>query len=876
MKRISQVLLSISIFLSLACDISDRPITDPTEMYEKAVVLIQEQSFKQAEPLLEQAVQSFRDLKKNDQLTEALTFLVQTRLALGEFRAAFSASEQASVFMRKEGDVHGEIKLALLEGDLYAAMLMPDQAIARYRAAFSSATAFDDTRASAEAQLNLAGMLKRSGDIDEALETFKNVLAQTQSSGDYSQVAAALLGIGSIYRTQHRYVEAINSLTQGVASTSRTRDPLLVARLQAEIGLLHSNQNNTNAALRDYRDAINILRRARTGKDLETVILFRLGNLYEINSRFIEAKRYYSDALELARSQGDRIAENYLYIFLVRCNFAMMTPEQQREQREKLWQSYEQIARKFQECHHITGEGYLYTRLGKEYEAAGDVNSARDFYLKAVILDQNSLTEYSDKELHTPYQVALGIVPSHEDWYRLLSALLIKVQRQEEALKIIEFMRTKQLGARFQNLDVTLRYPKFKEQTKDIHGRLRKAKILEVEYTARSASRQRSSDGKELTILHAELESLKQAIRKESRQITIEYPNYETLVLSSPVEPASLRKNIPRGTLAVEFLPTEDILYIFALTRTKLVVRSSAIRHENLIQLMTEYKRLLQDPTVYSGEAGEASVTSMTRFAVLSTQLYEILLRPIDDLLERNLVIVADREMDGFPFHAIERQDSKGNVKYVIELTSVDYIPSLASLNYRTVSTVRLQAVVAFGNPTGKNWSVDYELRDIRSFFKGADVMVGLEASWDNLKSVKADILQLSTEFSHRSAERPLGDMVLSNGLMVEQSTTVPFEKLSEHEAVPVMILSNQYGQGTGLSAEHALLLRINGSSDVFFNAWLAERKAGKFFSEYFFTHLANGLAPGDAYRQALLNLIRTREVSHPRSWGQFFHFGVG
>jgi hypothetical protein len=111
---------------------------------------------------------------------------------------------------------------------------------------------------------------------------------------------------------------------------------------------------------------------------------------------------------------------------------------------------------------------------------------------------------------------------------------------------------------------------------------------------------------------------------------------------------------------------------------------------------------------------------------------------------------------------------------------------------------------------------------------------------------------------------------------MVEQSITVPFEKLAELDAIPVMILSNHYGQGIGLSAEHALLLRINGTSDVFFNSWLADRKVAKFFSEYFFTHLANGLAPGDAYRQALLNLIRTRDVSHPRSWGQFFHFGVG
>ncbi|MGD1046750.1 MAG: CHAT domain-containing protein [Bacteroidota bacterium] len=875
MKRTS-FLLTLTIVLVLGCDFEKHSPTDPTEMYEKSIALISEQSFKQAKPILEDAIRSFRDLKKNDQLIEALTFLVQTDLNLGEFRAAFAASEQAAVLMRKEGDVHGEVRLALLEGDLYAAMHMNGRAIAHYRTAAASATAFDDKIARAESELKLASILEASSDLDEALNVYKSILSFSQTSGDRQHLAAALGGIGSIYRMQQRNEEAANSLTQAVASIGQTSNPLLVSRLQAEFGLLHVTQNSINAAVRDFRDAINVLRRARTGKDVQTVLLFRLGHLYEQSSNLSEAKRYYGEALELARLQGDRIAENYLSLFLVRCEFNILSPEQRVQNGDKLRRSYEQIAKNFLECGHIAGEGFLYIQLGKEYEREGDLLKARDFFLKAVTLDQNALAEYSNEELHLPYQSALGILPSHQDWYGCLSALLIKLQRQEEALKIVEYVRTKELAGTFQNIAVSLRYPQVKLQARNVQVQLQKARMLEAEYAARLASTKHSSNSNDLNALHAELESAKQMLRKESRQIIDEHPNYETLVLPSPVEARILQMSIPHGTLAIEFLPTDDLLYIFAVTRSQLVVRTSAIRHDNLLQMMTEYRQLLQDPNVYSGEAGEASIPSMTRFAKLSTQMYDILLRPVDDLFERNLIIVANHEMDGFPFHAIERQDSKGNVKYIIELTSIDYVPSLASLRYRAASTAHIQDIVAFGNPTGKNWSVDYELRDIRSFFKGARVMVGLETSWDNLKSIKADILQISTEFSQRNAEFPLGNFILSNGLMVEESTAIPFEKLAELEAIPVIVLSNHYGQGVGLSAENALLLRLNGTPDVFFNAWSADRKAAKFFSEYFFTHLANGLAPGDAYRQALLNLIRTREVSHPRSWGQFFHFGVG
>ena len=455
--------LVLSIFLLLSCDIGEHPLTDPTEMYEKAVVLIQEHSFKQAKPLLEQAINLFQELKKTNQLAEALTFLVETDIQLGEFRAALTVSQEAAMVMRKEGDVHGEVRLALLDGDLYTDMQMFDHAIAWYRNASASATAFGDKIAFVKSQLKLASTLKINNDLDEAQRIYKDVLTEAQASNDNLDIVAALSGIGSIYRIQQRYMEAANSLTQALASTDQIRDPLLVARVHIEIGLLHSDQNSVNAALRDFRDAINTLRQARTGKELEIVLLFRLGHLYEQSGKLLESKRYYSEAIELARSQGDRIAENYLSIFLVRCDFGLMTSEQQLQSREKLQQSYEQISKKFQECRHIAGEGYLYVQLGKEAERIGDLSKAQEWYVKAVTLAQNTLATYCNVELHEPYQTALGIYSLHTDWYELLSAVLIKMHRQEEALKTLEFVRTKQLADTFQKLDVSLRHPKVKQ-----------------------------------------------------------------------------------------------------------------------------------------------------------------------------------------------------------------------------------------------------------------------------------------------------------------------------------------------------------------------------------------------------------------------------
>ncbi len=873
------------LFYSSGCDYEDAPSADPNELYEQALTFIQERSFKQAKPLLEQSIKLYREQNKREQLSNAYLALLKTQIELCEFRSAFLTSKITAAILRKEGNYQGEVKLALLDALLYAALGMNKQAIEKYKTAYAITLAFDDKSASLETQLELANIQNICGDLEEALEIYKQMLTQAQMASDKKNIANALCGIGSIYTKQQRYSEAYNSLSQGLTVISKTSNPLITANLHFELGLLYSAQNNSIAALRDFREAINVLRRARIGKDFEAVILFYYANLFERNGKINEAKRFYNDALEIARALGDQISENYLLLFLVDCNFNSMDAEQQARNVDKLRQSYEQLAKKFHECGNVAGEGYIYNRLGMLYEKSGDLINARSFYLKAVALDQNTLSEYYIDKLHSPFLKALGITSLHSDWYERLSAVFAKLGSDEEALKTLELSRLKKLFVKFQTTDIALRNQKVSDKTKDVRAKIWKAKIIESEYSAklsrRYAADKHSSklsmlESKEIIALRSELESAKQIIKSESKQIVNEFQNYETLVMPSPIEISTIKKYMPHGTLAVAFLPVEDFLYIFAINKNQVEVRTSEIRRDSLFQLIAEYKKLMQDPMVYSGDAGEASIPSMMRFAVLSTQLYEYLFRPVDDLFEQNLLIVADDNFNNFPFHAIERQDKKGNVKYLIELMNVDYIPTLASLRYIRASTTRLNQIVAFGNPTGKNWAVDYELRDIRSFFKKASVMVGLESSWNNLKSIRADLLQLSTEFGVSTTDHPLGYIVLSDGLIVEQSTNVPFEKITELDAIPVILLSNNYGHDASISFEHAYLLHLNGTSDVFYNAWIADRKAAKFFSEFFFTHLSNRLAPGDAYRQALLNLIRIREVNHPRSWGQFFHFGVG
>jgi tetratricopeptide (TPR) repeat protein len=869
-----QRIVAILVILFAGCDRSNRPAGGPMEVFDQAVSALQQHEAAKARRLFEQAAESFKQSGSHEKQAIAHTYLAQVHLELREFRASLDDLHEAAALYAKLGDTRSGIRLAAIEGDVYAAVGQYRQAIERYRHTADAATAFDDHASVASSELNIAKCLFITGDIEAAAEHFRTAEVQFQSVGNDEGLATASLGEGRAWRVLQKWPESLNALTQAEHAIGGQDRPILSALVQAEEAMVRFAQGSAGAAVSGLRDAINTLRRQRAARDQEPILLGMLASVYERTGRTTEAKGFYQEAAEVAHVSGDRLAEQLLLLASLR----LQTPASkgQGPTLAELTDQHRALAQRFHELGYGTGEAFAYVQMGLLAERVGALADAQAHLTRAVTIDQRTLGEFNDPERHLPLLRILGISAPHTEWYRTLARVLVRRDRNADALKIIELARIRELTDGMASADITIRQPAVKKQTEDVRSAMEAGALLACELSARQAHRDLTPIAAEAAAIQTDLDKIRQSIRTGASAVISAYPNYDLLVPGPPVDPGVLQRFIPRGSTVVTYLPTDERLYIFALTRASLNVRSSAIRGDSVTALVQEYQQLILDPRVYSSDAAAANIQAMTRFALLSTRLYDLLLKPAEDLFERNLIIVPTGVFEGLPFHAIERQDKDGNVRYVIETSGVDYLPSLSALRYRVQFPLRVQKVVAFGNPTGKDWSVDYELRDLRSFFRETKVMIGLETTWDNVRSTSADVLQLSTEFVGQSRIHPLGELVLSNGLTVEGSVRVRFEKLSEMSGIPVVMLSNQRGQGTELRTLHAALLRMNGTSDVFFNAWYADRRPAKFFSEYFYTHLANGLAPGDAYRQALLSLIRSREVSHQRAWGQFFHFGIG
>ena len=874
LSRVS--ILSCSVLLLLAgCEMRDRPLADATEVFDHAVSLYEDHAYARAESLFVQSLPVFEKAGQLYSVVEANRYLGLISVAEGRFYTGLKRFQTALQQTESAKDFRTEMLLHSLIGDAYVSLASDQLAMTSYREAHRLSSAFGDSDMRASLELRMGKVSMYSHHLDDAFAYYQSAFSHYQGQGG-SGAVEALRGLGEALLRQKKLDAAQTSFTQARSLLQADNQVVLDAQIRMDLGLVQEAQGNYNEALQWFRDAVNNLRSKKTGQGQEIKLVFNIGLVYYENGRFTDARKYFTEAERLSGILGDGIAEGYLDLFAARCDEKSLSPNQRIQEVGHLLQEYRAVAQKFQAAGHRSGEAYAHAQIGRLQEMVGDLAKAKDEYREAIEVEESTYGEFIVPEDHEQYREALNFNDERVSWYAQLASILVQTKSREEALAILELGSQRAQSQSLQDVDIAVRHPNLKQDLLQARAAMRELRMLQIEQSSILSIRRGPINASFVNDLHAKINSSQRDLATLSERVTGQYPNYEPLLHPALIKVKDVQASIPPGALVIRYLPANDQLHIFALSNTRFEVRSVMVTKEKLMSLVNEYLRLLNDPSVFTGAAGETSVSTMTRFATLSTQLYDYLIRPIDPMFDRNLVIITSPEFERFPFHTIERQDRGGSVRYLIEITSVDYLPSLSSIRFRTIEAERVNRVVALGNPTGKNWSIDYELRDIRSFFKEATIFIGKEASWDNLKDAKADVLQISSDFLLGEGESPLGVFALAKVQTPDEIAKIPFEQLTQIQAPPIVLLSNQYGQGLGLSALHALVLRINGTSDVFYNAWFSDRKTTKFFSEFFYTHLANGLAPGDAYRQALLNLIRTREVSHPHSWGQFFHFGLG
>jgi len=602
----------------VACDLQqDNPLSSPTEYYDQGVRYFHEGSNRQAEESFGKAVALLPQSADFINISELYGYMGRTELKLGEYQAALENLGDAKQRSAVLNDYRLEAQICSWKGDALFEMRRYADAINSYRESMRLSSALDDITTRAQTGLRMCSVMIAAGMLDQASNQCGESLAVLQRAGKNTSVAEALGDMGDIYRRQGRFPEALNSISQALETLGSSGDPLLQAKLKIALGLVHRAQSDPNAAIGEFRDAVNVLRIHQTERDYEGLSLFYLGTIYEENGRLNDARRYYSDALEIDRALGDKIAENYLYLFVIRCNLELMSDVQRNQVTDKLLQSYQQIAAKFHECGHETGEAYVYTLIGSLFESQGNLGGARSMFQKAVNLDLENRGEYFDADLQKPFLEELGLVDNHSEWYDKLAFVLLKMNLKYDAIAVMDLSQTRSSVDKFKYLRVAVRHVQLKDVVKDCRSKLGSIETLQMELANSLSGKQKSVDSRRMSALQSQLTDLWKNVHDETARIAGIHPNYVPLLCPTIQKSQDLQKLIPDGAVVLDFLPSEHELDLFAMTRERLDVRSVAIGKDSLLALVHQYEQLLQDPSVYAGAGGLASLTSMTSFARL-------------------------------------------------------------------------------------------------------------------------------------------------------------------------------------------------------------------------------------------------------------------
>jgi len=200
----------------------------------------------------------------------------------------------------------------------------------------------------------------------------------------------------------------------------------------------------------------------------------------------------------------------------------------------------------------------------------------------------------------------------------------------------------------------------------------------------------------------------------------------------------------------------------------------------------------------------------------------------------------------------------------------ISYLPTARAALLPGAPPETVRDILCVGFPGTTSWDVEYELRDVRAFYKDARLCFGRNAVADTLRMKRADLLHLAVEI-RLSRQRPVfGGILLSDG---QSSTGITRLALGELPALPgsgAVLVSNLALRMPTLDRSIPYALRSAGNGAAILNVFPPTRKAKKDFGEAFYTALQGGASVPAAYRKTQETMIGRKETAAPGMWAAF------
>jgi CHAT domain-containing protein len=335
-------------------------------------------------------------------------------------------------------------------------------------------------------------------------------------------------------------------------------------------------------------------------------------------------------------------------------------------------------------------------------------------------------------------------------------------------------------------------------------------------------------------------------------------PDFESLVSVGTDDLLALQPQLPAGTTLIQYFPGEKSLYIQAMRREGLVVRELRVSRQRLFELVKEWRKSLEDPTVPPKTA-------------VGEELYRALIEPVAEAVkgQEQILLLPTGELWYLPWESLPAGDGApfGRDHSLAYLSSGD----LRALGQPAVHPAG--EVVGLGAPVGADLPASQvEIEKLASLFPGTHALVGEQALLPALKTLAAQarILHFATHSKVDGKDWNASFLRLSDGAL--RISDIYGWKLPRGALVVLSSCQSGYGQEAP-GREVASLARafhFAGAGAVIASLWPVDDQATAALFAEFYQELARGASPGQALRGARNQLQRSSQWSHPAFWSAF------
>ncbi len=762
-----------------------------------------------------------------DEAGAALPAIGWLKFRLGDFGGELECYERALAIHRKLSYPQGEAAVLINMATAYDREGDFSKAIESYQRALTIAQKYAIKTSVLSAYLGLGSIYESLGDIENARKYYQRCLDTAVALGIRSERANALNMLGLLHLEKTKdYGKALEFFEESLSLSHLLGDRLTEGVAASNIAVVHSRQGNFREALAQHEEAMRIFGTFKN-KYLEMQGMNEEGEMYLGLKEYDRALDCQLKARELAQFFGTRSEQ---------------------------W-AYELAA-------------------GKICETKGEIPNAVDYYKKAAETLKGIKNRITDEKLRKGF----GEQDKQTEVYKRLIGLLMKSGQTEEAFRFIEESKSKIVKDAFGDVKPAAADADLKQTLSGVDKMEKKKEALERELREEKKKPEEARDAKKMEILSKTLATTEGEFNQW--MIKLKFQNrkiYDALSIK-PTELADVQRQIPAGAVFLEYFISPEELYVFCIGREFFLARSTAITEADLTTLVNRFVRLCQEPP--SG--------GIEKLFTLGEQLYQVLVAPVDDIIERyeTVVIVPFGVLYYLPFHALVKETA-GKPEYLIERKRICYTTSATFADILKNASRGNKSFMAFGNPDGSLPAATEEMRTLEEkIFKANGKIFSAQAATKDafLKQAKdVNILHLATHGVLES--NPLDSYLLFAGPDKESQELTLLEvagytALREKNSL-VFLSACQTAKEAGKAGTGSELITLAeafamaGAPTLIATLWQVEDNSTRLFALTFYDELMNKKKDKlDAMRAGQIALIRSEEYRHPFFWASFLMIG--